>query len=80
MGVIVGPGRGLRGGRAAAEVVTPAVVIAAGGGAGPVAASVLTFRWRQVSPRADGAQRDGGPGHAGAKGPAPLHGHGISQA
>jgi hypothetical protein len=37
---------------AAAEVVTPASVIAAGGGIGAVVAIALTFSWRRVtSPR-----------------------------
>ena len=74
MGVIVGQGAGFVAAGAAAEVVTPAVVIAAGGGAGAVVAFVLTFRWRQVSPPGGRHAAGRRPGHAGAKGRAPLHG------
>ena len=50
MGVIVGQGAGFVAAGAAAEVVSPATVVAIGGGAGAVVAAVLTLRWRQVSP------------------------------
>jgi MFS family permease len=50
MGVIVGQGAAFIAAGAAAEVVAPAVVIAAGGGIGAIVALVLTLRWRHVSP------------------------------
>ncbi len=50
MGVIVGQGAAFVAAGAAAEVVSPAVVIAIGGGIGAVIAVVLTLRWRHVSP------------------------------
>jgi MFS family permease len=52
MGVVVGQGAAFVAAGAAAEVVTPASVIAAGGGIGAVAAVALTLSWRRVtSPR-----------------------------
>jgi len=72
MGVIVGRGAGFLAAGAAAEVVTPAVVIAAGGGAGAVAAFVLTFRWRQVSPPGGRHAAGRRPGHAGGQRPGPA--------
>ena len=50
MGVIVGQGVAFVAAGAAAELVSPAVVIAVGGGIGAVVAFVLTLRWRRVSP------------------------------
>jgi MFS family permease len=50
MGVVVGQGLTFLVAGAAAEVVSPAAVIAIGGGIGAVVAFVLTLRWRQVSP------------------------------
>jgi MFS family permease len=50
MGVIVGQGAAFVAAGAAAEVVSPAVVIAIGGGIGAVIAFVLALRWRHVSP------------------------------
>jgi MFS family permease len=50
MGVIVGQGAAFVAAGAAAEVLTPAAVIAIGGGIGAVVAFVLTIRWRHVSP------------------------------
>jgi MFS family permease len=50
VGVVVGQGAVFLAAGAAAEVVTPAAVIAIGGGTGAVVACVLTLRWRQVSP------------------------------
>jgi MFS family permease len=50
MGVIVGQGAGFVAAGAAAQVVTPAAVIAVAGGIGAVAALALTLRWRRVSP------------------------------
>ncbi len=50
MGVIVGQGAAFVAAGAAAELVTPAAVIAISGGIGAVVAFVLTLRWRHVSP------------------------------
>ena len=50
MGVIVAQGAAFLMAGAAAELVTPAAVIAAAGGLGTVAAFALTLSWRQVSP------------------------------
>jgi MFS family permease len=50
MGVIVGQGIAFIAAGAAAEVASPAVVIAIGGTLGAVIACVLTLRWRHVSP------------------------------
>jgi predicted MFS family arabinose efflux permease len=50
MGVIVGQGAAFVAAGAAAEVVSPAAVIAVGGGMGAVVAFVLMLRWRHVSP------------------------------
>ena len=52
MGVVVAQGAAFVAAGAAAEVVSPASVIAAGGGIGAVVAVALTFCWRRVtSPR-----------------------------
>jgi MFS family permease len=50
MGVIVGQGVAFVAAGAAVELVSPAAVIAIGGGVGTVVAFFLTLRWRQVSP------------------------------
>jgi MFS family permease len=50
MGVIVAQGAGFVAVGTAAELVTPAVVIAVAGGIGAVAALALTLSWRRVSP------------------------------
>ena len=49
MGVVVAQGAAFVAAGAAAEVVTPASVIAAGGGIGAVAAVGLTLSWRRVT-------------------------------
>ena len=54
MGVIVGQGAGFVAVGTAAEVMTPAVVIAVAGGIGTVAALALTLSWRRVSPSSAG--------------------------
>jgi MFS family permease len=62
MGVIVGQGVAFVAAGAAAEVFSPAAVMAVGGGVGAVVALVLTLRWRHVSPpggRHAGGQRTG---------------------
>jgi len=50
VGVVVGQGAAFVAAGAAAEVITPAAVIAICGGIGAVTAFVLTLRWRHVSP------------------------------
>jgi MFS family permease len=50
MGVIVGQGAAFVAAGAAAQVFSPAAVIAVGGGIGAVIALVLTLKWREVSP------------------------------
>ena len=50
MGVVVGQGMTFLAAGAAAEVITPAAVIAIGGGIGAVVAFILTLRWYRVSP------------------------------
>jgi Major Facilitator Superfamily len=74
MGVIVGQGAAFVAAGAAAGVVSPAVVIAIGGGIGAVIAFVLTLRWRHVSP--PGGRHSAGrrPGHAATSGSVPLRG------
>jgi hypothetical protein len=49
MGVVVAQGVAFVAAGAAAEVVTPATVIATGGGIGAVAALALTLRWHRVA-------------------------------
>jgi MFS family permease len=76
MGVIVGQGAAFIAAGAAAEVVTPAAVIAVGGAIGAVVAFVLTLRWRHLSP--PGGRHEAGrrPGHAPASRSVPLRGSG----
>jgi MFS family permease len=50
MGVIVGQGAAFVVAGAAAEMFSPAAVIAVGGGLGAVSGVVLTLRWRHLSP------------------------------
>jgi hypothetical protein len=76
MGVIVGQGVAYVAAGAAAEVVSPAVVIAVGGAIGAVIAAVLTLRWRYASP--SGGRHAAGPrtGHAATGTSVPLRGSG----
>ena len=76
MGVIVGQGAAFVAAGAAAEVVTPATVIAVGGGIGAVVALVLTLRWRHVSPPGGRHAAGRRPGHAATRGSMPLREHG----
>ena len=77
MGVIVGQGAAFIAAGAAAEVVTPAAVIAVGGGIGAVIAFVLTLRWRHVSPPGGRHAAGRRPGHAPASSSSvPLRGSG----
>ena len=72
MGVIVGQGAAFVAAGAAAEVVTPAAVIAVGGGIGAVVAFVLTLRWRHVSPPGGRHAAGRRPGHAATRSSVPL--------
>jgi len=72
MGVIVGQGAAFVAAGAAAEVVTPAAVIAVSGAIGAVVALVLTLRWRHVSPPGGRHAAGRRPGHAAASRSTPL--------
>jgi MFS family permease len=74
MGVIVGQGAAFVAAGAAAGVVSPAVVIAIGGGIGAVVAVVLTLRWRHVSPPGGRHAAGRRPGRAATRSSVPLHG------
>jgi MFS family permease len=74
MGVIVGQGAAFVAAGAAAEVVSPAVVIAVGGGIGAIAGLVLTLRWRHVSPPGGRHAAGRRPGHAATRSSVPLRG------
>jgi MFS family permease len=74
MGVIVGQGAAFVAAGAAAEVVSPAVVIAVGGGIGAVIGLVLTLRWRHVSPPGGRHAAGRRPGHAPTRSSVPLRG------
>jgi Major Facilitator Superfamily len=66
-GVVVGQGVFFMLAGAAAQRVSPALVIAAGGGAGTLAALVLAVRWRKISPplgRHSAKRTSGSPGRA----------------
>src|SRR5579862_4634689 len=71
MGVVVAQGVAFVGAGAAAEVVTPESVVAAGGGIGAVAAFALTLSWRRVTAPHRAAR--GHPAHA-ELGHRPAHG------
>lgn len=72
MGVIVGQGAAFVAAGAAAEVVTPAAVIAVGGALGAVVSFILTLRWRHVSPPGGRHAAGRRPGHAPASRSVPL--------
>jgi MFS family permease len=72
MGVVVGQGAAFVAAGAAAEVVSPATVIAVAGGIGAVIAFVLTLRWRHVSPPGGRHAAVRRPGHAAARRSVPL--------
>ena len=74
MGVVVGQGAAFVAAGAAAQVITPAAVIAVGGGIGAVFAVVLTLRWRHVSPPGGRHAAVRRPGHAAARKSMPLRG------
>jgi predicted MFS family arabinose efflux permease len=72
MGVIVGQGATFVAAGAAAEVISPAAVIAIAGGIGAVVAFALTLRWRHVSPPGGRHAAVRRPGHAAARKSVPL--------
>ncbi len=72
MGVVVGQGATFIAAGAAAEVISPAAVIAIAGGIGAVVAFILTLRWRHVSPPGGRHAAVRRPGHAAARRSAPL--------
>jgi MFS family permease len=72
MGVVVGQGATFVAAGAAAEVMSPAAVIAIAGGIGAVVAFILTLRWRHVSPPGGRHAAVRRPGHAAARRSAPL--------
>ncbi len=72
MGVIVGQGAAFVAAGAAAEWVSPAVVIAIGGGVGAIIGLVLTLRWRHVSPPGGRHAAGRRPGHAATRSSVPL--------
>ena len=74
MGVIVGQGAAFVAAGAAAEWVSPAVVIAVGGGIGAIIGLVLTLRWRHVSPPGGRHAAGRRPGHAATRNSVPLRG------
>ncbi|MGH3202286.1 MAG: MFS transporter [Streptosporangiaceae bacterium] len=74
MGVIVGQGAAFVAAGAAAEVFTPAAVIAVGGAIGAVIAFVLALRWRHVSPPGGRHAAGRRPGHTAARIITPLRG------
>jgi MFS family permease len=76
MGVVVGQGAAFVAAGAAAEVMSPAVVIAVAGAIGAVVAIVLTLRWRHVSPPGGRHAAGRRPGHAATSSSVPLRGSG----
>jgi MFS family permease len=76
MGVVVGQGAAFVAAGAAAEVVSPATVIAIGGGIGTVIAFVLALRWRHMSPPGGRHAAGRRPGHAASRSSVPLRGSG----
>jgi MFS family permease len=76
MGVIVGQGAAFVAAGAAAEMFSPAAVIAVGGGLGAVSGLVLTLRWRHLSPPGGRHAAGRRPGLAAARRSVPLRGSG----
>ena len=77
MGVIVGQGAAFLAAGAAAEVISPAAVIAIGA-IGAIVAFVLTLRWRHVSPPGGRHAARRRPGRAAARKSVPLRGSWVS--
>jgi MFS family permease len=67
MGVVVGQGAAFVAAGAAAELISPAAVIAIGGGMGAVVGLFLTLRWRHVSPPGGRHAASRRPNHAAAR-------------
>jgi hypothetical protein len=78
MGVVVGQGMTFLAAGAAAEVISPAAVIAIGGGIGAVVAFVLTLRWYRVSPHGGRHAAKRRLRQAVARSPAPPRRHGAA--
>ena len=76
MGVIVGQGVAFVAAGAAAELVSPAAVIAIGGGMGAIVACILTLRWRHVSPPGGRHAAGRRPGRVAARSSVPVRGSG----
>ena len=76
MGVIVGQGAAFVAAGAAAEFVTPATVIAVGGGIGAVVAFALLLKWRHLSPPGGRHAAGRRPGHGANRKSVPLRGSG----
>ena len=76
MGLIVAQGLAFMAAGAAAEVITPAAVIAIGGAIGAVVAIVLTLRWRHVSPPGGRHAARRRPDHTASRNSVPLRGSG----
>jgi MFS family permease len=74
MGVVVGQGAAFVAAGAAAELISPAAVIAISGAIGAVIAVVLTLRWRHVSPPGGRHAARRRPGHAATRKSVPLRG------
>jgi hypothetical protein len=77
MGVVVGQGMTFLAAGAAAEVISPAAVIATGGGIGAVVAFMLTLRWYRVSPPGGRHAAKRRLRQATARSPAPPRRHGV---
>ena len=74
MGVSVGQGAAFVAAGAAAEIFSPATVVAVGGGIGAVLGVVLTLRWRHVSPPGGRHAAGRRPGRAAPRSSVPLRG------
>jgi MFS family permease len=74
MGVIVGQGAAFVAAGAAAEIFSPATVVAVGGGIGAVFGAVLTLRWRHVSPPGGRHAAGRRPARAAPRSSVPLRG------
>jgi predicted MFS family arabinose efflux permease len=74
MGVIVGQGAAFVAAGAAAQIFSPAAVIAVGGGLGAISGLVLTLRWRHLSPPGGRHAAGRHPGLAATRRSVPLRG------
>ncbi len=78
MGVIVGQGAAFVAAGAAAEIYSPAAVIAVWGALGAVSGLVLTLRWRHLSPPGGRHAAGRRPGLAATSRSVPLRGSGLA--